>query len=593
MGLFFATASICAALVGCLEPFEPAVVSVVVTPADVQLVSIGEAVQLSAVARDVDGDEIPDKTFTWSSTGYGTITVDSDGLVTAVGNGAATVVATCDGITGTVVVTVIIRVASVEVDPYAATLYAFEDSVHLIATARDAYGNPVDGGTVTWSSSDTTVATVDMLGVVRAVANGTAMITAESNDAGGSVRGNAYVTVDQRLAFVEVTPANAIIPAIGETLALSAAAFDARNNAIADVAFDWSSSNEGIATVDSFGLVTAIAGGRVFISAAIGDTGGSAFITVVEAGGRIAFQREGNVWIMEPDGSNVVNLTNSPSYDALSWAQSPWSPDGSRIAFISDRDGNQEIYVTDIDGTTLTNVTSNHASDILPHWSPDGARLAFTRLVSGGSDVFVVNADGSGATNLTQDNPGVDHRPAWSPDGTRIAFLSRRGGQPGLWLMHADGSDPYVLYPDSVQAFAWSPDGTRIAMQKPIGPGLTAEITVMNVADGVEDTLTNNSDWDGSPTWSPDGTRIAFTGERNGIRSIFVVNADGTGMRELSIDSTTDEGSPTWSPDGEWIAFISSNVEEYGDIWVIRPDGSGLARLTNSPEWENRPVWSP
>ena len=589
IGFFTAVASSIATLIGCLEPFEPVVVSVVVTPADVQLVAIGETVQLSAVALDMDGEEISGKTFTWPSSHYGTIMVDSEGLVTALRNGAATVSATCDGVTGSATITVAVRVAMVDVAPYTSTLSALGDSLHLVATARDVYGNPVDGGTVIWSSSDVTVATVDVLGVARAVANGTAIITAASND----VRGDAFVTVAQRPAIIEVTPDSATMPAIGDTLTLSAAAFDTRNNAIVGVAFDWSSSNEGRATVDSSGLVTAIAKGSVFITASIGETGGAATITVVESGEQIVFQRDGDVWIMEPDGSNVLNLTDSPSYDAISWEQSPWSPDGSRIAFISDRDGNSEIYVTDIAGTRLTNVTGHYATDILPHWSPDGTRLVLTRLTPGGSDVYIVNVDGTGFTNLTYDNPDVDYAPAWSPDGTKIAFLSRRGGWTGLWLMRADGSDPSVFYPDSVQKFAWSPDGTHIAMQKPNGPGHTSEITVMNVADGQEDTLTVNSDWDGLGSWSPDGTRIAFTGERNGMRHVFVINADGTGLQDLTFDSTTDDGSPTWSPDGEWIAFISSNPESYGDIWVIRPDGSGLAQLTNSPEWEHRPVWSP
>jgi TolB protein len=588
-GSFFAIALMSATLLGCLEPFEPVVVSVMVMPAEVQFVSVGETALLTAVARDMDGEEIPDKTFTWSSSDYSTVMVDSEGLVTALGNGSATVVATCDGVTGSAAITVEVRVAMMDVVPYTSTLSALGDSVHLTATARDAYGNPVVGGTVIWSSSDATVATVDFVGVVRAVGNGTVIITAASD----GVLGDASVTVAQQPAVITVTPASATIPVIGDTLTLSAVAFDARSYAIAAVAFNWSSSNEGVAIVGSSGLVTGVAKGSVLITAAIGDVHGTALVTVVESGERIVFQRDGDVWIMEPDGSGVLNLTNSPSYDAISWQQSPWSPDGSRIAFISDRDGNQEIYVTDIAGATLTKVTSHYASDIFPHWSPDGTKLVFTKITPGGSDIYVVNADGTGTTDLTYDNPGVDYEPAWSPDGTQIAFLSNRGGSAGLWLMRADGSDPTVLYPDSVQTFAWSPNGTHVAMQKPIGPGYTSEITVMNVADGREDSLTINSDWDGLGSWSPDGTRIAFTGERNGTRHIFVINADGTGLQDLTFDSTTDDGSPTWSPDGEWIAFISSNPESYGDIWVIRPDGSGLAQLTNSPEWEYRPVWSP
>jgi Tol biopolymer transport system component len=157
--------------------------------------------------------------------------------------------------------------------------------------------------------------------------------------------------------------------------------------------------------------------------------------------------------------------------------------------------------------------------------------------------------------------------------------------------MGNDGSYPSVLYPDYVQKFAWSPDGRYIAVHKPIGPGYTYEITVMNAASGLEDTLTSNTDMDLLGSWSPDGTKIAFVSDRSGVEDVFVINVDGTGLVNLTNNPTYD-GSPTWSPDGEWIAFMSDR-DGNGEIYIMRADGSGLQNITNSPEWEFSPYWSP
>ncbi len=169
----------------CCAP-PPTVVSVAVTPSSFTLVSLGETVQLGASARDAGGNAIPGKTFTWSSSDVSVATVSNAGLVTAVENGAATITATSDGVSGDADVTVAQEVAAVTVTPATARLTALEETVQLTAGAEDAKGHDVAGKTFTWSSSDESVATVSASGLVTAVANGSSTITAAADNVSGT-----------------------------------------------------------------------------------------------------------------------------------------------------------------------------------------------------------------------------------------------------------------------------------------------------------------------------------------------------------------------------------------------------------------------
>ena len=130
------------------------------------------------------------------------------------------------------------------------------------------------------------------------------------------------------------------------------------------------------------------------------------------------------VYLMDTDGSNAVRLTTNSAYE-----QSPyWSPDGTKLAFVSERNGDREVYVMNADGTgqtNLTNATSSWDSD--PAWSPDGTKIAFASDRGGNFDIYVMNSDGSGQVLLASD-PGFDRGPHWSPDGTKIAFVTYRDG---------------------------------------------------------------------------------------------------------------------------------------------------------------------
>ncbi len=178
-------------------------------------------------------------------------------------------------------------------------------------------------------------------------------------------------------------------------------------------------------------------------------------IVVVDAQARIAFasNRDGHfnyeIYVMDADGGNPQNLTNSPRYDR----DPSWSPDGKRIAFMSDRDGHvingfpsYEIYVMDADGRNPQNLTNHPNSDENPSWSPDGKRIAFDSFRDGNRDIYVMDVDGGNQRRLTK-NPFKDWEPTWSPDGKRIVFVSDRevDGNHEVHLINADGNNPRNL----------------------------------------------------------------------------------------------------------------------------------------------------
>jgi Tol biopolymer transport system component len=148
-------------------------------------------------------------------------------------------------------------------------------------------------------------------------------------------------------------------------------------------------------------------------------------------------QNNNEIFVVDADGTDAIRLTESPTFDS-----SPvFSPDGSKIAFMTDRDGDNEVFVMGADGSNPTNITNNDSYDAAPSWSPDGSKIA-TQSVRDGTDneVVVMDADGSDQTNVTA-NDDDDYEPAFSPDGRRIAFSSNRDGGQELYHMNAtDGS---------------------------------------------------------------------------------------------------------------------------------------------------------
>ena len=275
-----------------------------------------------------------------------------------------------------------------------------------------------------------------------------------------------------------------------------------------------------------------------------GTTSNAGRIAFVSSRGGDLYTTNLDIYVMNADGSGIVQLTeNSKRNDDPSW-----DPDGRRIAFNSDRDGDREIYVMNADGSGVVQLTENSARDAYPSWSPDGKRIAFASDRDGDLEVYVMNADGGGVVQLTE-NSAADALPRWSPDGRRIAFISDRDGDFEIYVMNADGGG-------FVQ-------------------------------------LTENSARDTYPSWTPDGHRIAYHSDRDGEDEVYVINADGSGIVQLTENSAAD-AFPSWSPDGRLIAFLSLRGGGYsGDIYVMNADGSGVMQLTDNAADDTKPSWSP
>jgi Tol biopolymer transport system component len=214
-------------------------------------------------------------------------------------------------------------------------------------------------------------------------------------------------------------------------------------------------------------------------------------------GEKIAFRVYGEIWIMNADGSGQENLTNNPANDAFP----SWSPDGDKILFGSDRDGNSEIYVMNADGTNPVNLTNDPGYDNSGSYSPDGTRIVFGSHRDGNGEIYVMNADGTNPSNLTND-PSVDGLPAWSSDGTRLAFLSTRNGGNLLFTMLANGSNVFPLNTLGMNATFpdWSPGDSLIAFE---GGSTNSEIQLIRPDGTGLRNLTQNGAQDRMPSWSP------------------------------------------------------------------------------------------
>jgi Tol biopolymer transport system component len=272
--------------------------------------------------------------------------------------------------------------------------------------------------------------------------------------------------------------------------------------------------------------------------------------------GKIAFvsDRDGGdeIYVMNADGSAQTRLTNNSVDDS----DPAWSPNGRQIAWISEQDGNDgDLWVMNADGTGARQLTFNNLSEFSVDWSPDGRQLVFSQSNAPGDDLFIINADGTGLRQLTFTD-FFQIGPHFSPDGQLIAFNHDTGpGSDVLALIKPDGSG--LLNLTSIDAFSpdFTADGQRIVFWSDQLTGHTDREIASIAVNGTDlKNLTNtpsiagNTDNDQAPSPSRDGlNRIAFTSLRGGDQEIWLMNADGTGVTQLTNTTGTSRG-PDWQP---------------------------------------------
>lgn len=327
---------------------------------------------------------------------------------------------------------------------------------------------------------------------------------------------------------------------------------------------------------------------------------GTNIAAAVSPDGRtVAFDLLGRIWTVPKDGRSATVLT-----DELGDAREPvWTPDGTRIAFQSYRDGTWHIWSVGRDGSGLRQLTFGAFDDREPDYSPDGRFLVFASDRSGNYDIWRVDLMAGTLEQLT-DDPMDDFAPAVSRDGRAIAFVSARKAGPGIWVRNGNGlTERWAVTAGAVSAPSWSPDGQQIAFNL----STTGVSRLWIVAKGGEPRAISPAEGDAFPfraSWLS-ATEVLYTGDGHLQRASVLGDAlpgisfeakigftrkayvkarrdfDGTGPNRV-------QGivAPALSPDGTTVAFVA-----LGDLWTAR--GGKLTRLTDDPYVQNDPAWSP
>ena len=303
--------------------------------------------------------------------------------------------------------------------------------------------------------------------------------------------------------------------------------------------------------------------------------------------GVIAFEAGGEIYVVGVDGGTPTKIVPRKA-DSVNM-QPALSPDGSRVAFSSNREGRFHIYVVGVDGEGMRLLTNGPDHDSEPAWSPDGSRIAFARgfdatgngvfvqTCAEASDILVVEVDAEEPVevNLTNGAHGTD--PAWSPDGKRIAFASDRAGNFDIYIMSSgDGGDVKQLTQDEWAEAdpAWSPDGSQIAYTAGLRMGGSTGCGTMPVG--------------GVPTGGGTGGVLG-----GGDPYIYKMAADGSWRKEVT--KVGGAAGPAWSPDGTRIVF-AGGLKAEADVQLYSvpssPAGERWTQLTFDATPKSSPSWA-
>ena len=243
------------------------------------------------------------------------------------------------------------------------------------------------------------------------------------------------------------------------------------------------------------------------------------------------------VYVMNPDGTEQVNLTDNRAFDF----NAVWSPTGEQILFVSDRVRNRDLYLMEPDGSNVRRVFRKVAHREDPTWSPDGKQIAYERVESGESWIYTANIDG-----INEEKIVMGSEPAWSPDGIEIAFVTGKAGHTRIWLFNLQTRRQKLLLPEDAIPWMWT------------------------------------------PAWSPSGEKLAFAWLNHfpfvGFfhrQTIYIVNRDGTGVKKIVDEADNRANTPVWSPNGDMLLYDQRLGNNRAQIFKIALAGENPTQLTH------------
>jgi TolB protein len=289
------------------------------------------------------------------------------------------------------------------------------------------------------------------------------------------------------------------------------------------------------------------------------------------------------IFLVYPESGDIKNITRNKATDL----EPNWSPDGQRIAFVSDRSGENEIWVMSADGSDPKQLTEKCGGCTGLRWSPDGKKIAFTCGKSGTDHIHVADT-GTGKVTALTDGETACRQPAWSADSKKLSYSYYGGGFYGTYIMDADGTNKENISGEGGGLDAhWSTDGKRITFTS-VRDGNGFRVYAMDADGKSVKQLSMDANGVGNvfPRWSPDGKSVAYGEQVDGVLQIAVVGADGTGQKVIT--SKASHSFARWSPDGKSLAYLRT-VENHSPALVVSdPDGGNAKELIHgygSGEW--------
>jgi tol-pal system beta propeller repeat protein TolB len=241
-----------------------------------------------------------------------------------------------------------------------------------------------------------------------------------------------------------------------------------------------------------------------------------------------------------------------------------------------------QICIMNADGSGQTQITQLKATAFYASLSPNGEMVYFSSRQSGNFEIYSIQVDGNEMKRLTK-GLGALYAPELSPDRQQIVFTN---GSAGIWVMKINGNAPRAITTKDDIDPTWSPDGSRIAFAS--SRQGKRQLFIMDADGSNIRQVTNLDEMGGRSSWSPDGKKLAFYAGPAGDHNIYTINIDGTGLVQLTHGG--DNLGPSWSPDGNWVAFTSFR-DGNNEIYIMRPDGTNPMRLTSNLTSEWQPRW--